>query len=65
MAVPPPSPRPSGWKSRRPFRPGCGVVEHVQTGEPDQPGDDPLAISENRYRLYRELFAELSDKRRY
>ena len=45
--------------------PGCGVVEHVQTGEPDQPGDDPLAISENRYRLYRELFAELSDKRRY
>jgi ribosome biogenesis GTPase len=45
--------------------PGCGVVEHVQVGEPDQPADDPLAISENRYRLYRELFAELSDKRRY
>ena len=45
--------------------PGCGVVAHVQTGEPDQPENDPLAISENRYRLYRELFEELSDKRRY
>ena len=45
--------------------PGCGVMEHVQTGEPDRPVDDPLAISENRYRLYSELFAELSDKRRY
>jgi ribosome biogenesis GTPase len=45
--------------------PGCAVVAHVQTGEPDQPGADALAISENRYRLYRELFAELSDKRRY
>ncbi|MDR7093818.1 ribosome small subunit-dependent GTPase A [Hydrogenophaga laconesensis] len=45
--------------------PGCGVVAHVQTGDPDQPATDPLAISENRYRLYREFFAELSDKRRY
>jgi ribosome biogenesis GTPase len=45
--------------------PGCGVLEHVQTGEPDQLAKDALAISENRYRLYRELFAELSDKRRY
>jgi ribosome biogenesis GTPase len=45
--------------------PGCAVVAHVQSGEPDQTEDDPLAISENRYRLYSELFAELSDKRRY
>jgi ribosome biogenesis GTPase len=45
--------------------PGCAVVAHVQVGDPDQPAEDALAISENRYRLYRELFAELSDKRRY
>jgi ribosome biogenesis GTPase / thiamine phosphate phosphatase len=45
--------------------PGCAVVAHVQVGDPDQPAKDGLAISENRYRLYRELFAELSDKRRY
>ncbi len=45
--------------------PGCAVVAHVQQGEPDQASTDALAISENRYRLYRELFAELSDKRRY
>lgn len=45
--------------------PGCAVVAHVQKGEPDQPVSDALAISENRYRLYGELFAELSDKRRY
>jgi ribosome biogenesis GTPase len=46
--------------------PGCAVVAHVQTG--DEPADaaaDALAISENRYRLYRELFDELSNKRRY
>ncbi len=39
--------------------PGCAVVAHVQNG------DAPLAISENRYRIYRELFEELSNKRRY
>lgn len=39
--------------------PGCAVVAHVQDG------DAPLAISENRYRIYQELFAELSSKRRY
>ncbi|MGE0348023.1 ribosome small subunit-dependent GTPase A [Hydrogenophaga sp.] len=45
--------------------PGCAVVAHVQTGDASAPDADALAISENRYRLYRELFAELSDKRRY
>ena len=45
--------------------PGCAVVAHVQTGDAEVTGGDPLAISENRYRLYRELFAELSDKRKY
>ncbi|QHE87290.1 ribosome small subunit-dependent GTPase A [Hydrogenophaga sp. BPS33] len=45
--------------------PGCGVVAHVQSGDAGQAGADPLAISANRYRLYGELFAELSDKRKY
>ncbi len=44
--------------------PGCAVVAHVQSAETDQ-AVQALTISENRYRLYRELFAELSDKRRY
>jgi ribosome biogenesis GTPase / thiamine phosphate phosphatase len=46
--------------------PGCAVVAHVLTGEQGA-GEtaDPLAISENRYRLYREFFDELSNKRRY
>jgi len=39
--------------------PGCAVVAHVQEGEA------PLSISENRYRIYGELFEELSNKRRY
>jgi len=39
--------------------PGCAVVAHVHNG------DARLAISENRYRIYRELFEELSNKRRY
>ncbi len=39
--------------------PGCAVMAQVQTG------DAPQAISENRYRIYRELFEELSQKRRY
>jgi ribosome biogenesis GTPase len=44
--------------------PGCAVVSHVQTG--DQPSaSDALAISPNRYQIYRELFDELSNKRRY
>jgi ribosome biogenesis GTPase len=46
--------------------PGCAVVAHVRHDE--TPGDSTDAarhISDSRYRLYRELFAELSDKRRY
>jgi ribosome biogenesis GTPase / thiamine phosphate phosphatase len=39
--------------------PGCAVVAHVKEGEA------PLSISENRYRIYGELFEELSNKRRY
>ncbi|MBS3912416.1 MAG: ribosome small subunit-dependent GTPase A [Hydrogenophaga sp.] len=44
--------------------PGCAVVAHVQTG--DEPGaNNALAISPYRYQIYRELFDELSNKRRY
>ncbi|WP_288252077.1 ribosome small subunit-dependent GTPase A [uncultured Hydrogenophaga sp.] len=41
--------------------PGCGVRSHVGT----DPASDPLAIDEGRYRLYNELFDELSNKRTY
>ncbi len=41
--------------------PGCGVRAHVGT----DPATDPLAIDENRYRLYGALFDELSNKRTY
>ncbi len=43
--------------------PGCAVVSHVQ-GAPQQAPGDP-AISENRYRIYRDLFEELSSRRGY
>ena len=41
--------------------PGCSVRAHVGT----DPAQDPLAISDNRYRLYNELYDELSNKRMY
>ena len=41
--------------------PGCSVRAHVGT----DPAQDPLAISDNRYRLYNELYDELSNKRLY
>ena len=44
--------------------PGCAVRAHVQEVGATV-GDDPLAIDANRYRIYGELFAELSDKRAY
>jgi ribosome biogenesis GTPase len=44
--------------------PGCGVRAHVQEAGAAVV-DDPLAIDANRYRIYGELFAELSDKRSY
>ena len=37
--------------------PGCGVISQVKTGS------SPINISANRYRLYSELFAELSQTR--
>lgn len=44
--------------------PGCAVAAQVQTG--DEPGaNNALAISPYRYQIYRELFDELSNKRRY
>lgn len=42
--------------------PGCAVLAHVQ---PDQAEGDEGAISPMRHHIYRELFAELSEKRRY
>jgi ribosome biogenesis GTPase len=39
--------------------PGCGVISEVKTGA------SPDGISESRYRLYSELFAELSQPARY
>jgi ribosome biogenesis GTPase / thiamine phosphate phosphatase len=42
--------------------PGCSVLAQVQT----EPGaGDALAISPHRHQIYRELFDELSSKRRY
>ena len=37
--------------------PGCGVISEMKLGA------DPIQISSNRYRLYSELFAELSQTR--
>ena len=37
--------------------PGCGVIAEMQSG------DSPINIGANRYRLYSELFAELSQTR--
>ncbi len=47
--------------------PGCGVRQHVQDPTQSAPTQDldPLAIYENRYRIYGELFAELSAPTRY
>jgi ribosome biogenesis GTPase / thiamine phosphate phosphatase len=42
--------------------PGCSVLAQVQT---DPGAGDALAISPHRHQLYRELFDELSSKRRY
>ncbi len=39
--------------------PGCGVISQVKTGA------SPYGISASRYRLYSELFAELSQPARY
>jgi ribosome biogenesis GTPase len=44
--------------------PGCAVVSHVHTGDAPS-ASDALAISPYRYQIYRELFDELSNKRRY
>ena len=41
--------------------PGCGVRAHVGT----DPAQDPLAINEQRHRLYESLFDELSAPPRY
>lgn len=41
--------------------PGCSLLPHVGT----DPAQDPLAIDPGRYRLYTELFDELSNKRSY
>jgi ribosome biogenesis GTPase / thiamine phosphate phosphatase len=44
--------------------PGCAVVSHVQPADEAQ-SNDAAAISPYRYQIYRELFDELSNKRRY
>ena len=41
--------------------PGCSLLPHVGA----DPAQDPLAIAAGRYRLYTELFDELSNKRMY
>jgi ribosome biogenesis GTPase len=45
--------------------PGCAVLAHVQKTDDDPANADPQAIGENRYRIYGELFAELSARRPY
>jgi ribosome biogenesis GTPase len=37
--------------------PGCGVLSHMKSA------DSPQGISANRYKIYSDLFAELSQKR--
>jgi ribosome biogenesis GTPase len=49
--------------------PGCGVLPHVRPWTPSEehgpvPADEQ-AISDNRYRIYRDLFEELSARRTY
>ena len=44
--------------------PGCSVRDQVAQAD-DPPGEDGPAIGANRYQIYGELFAELSDKRLY
>ena len=44
--------------------PGCGVRAQVQ-GIGEASADDALSIDANRYRIYGELFDELSNKRSY
>ena len=41
--------------------PGCAVRSQVQTADTESTG----SIAANRYRIYQELFAELSSKRTY
>jgi len=44
--------------------PGCAVMAQVQ--DPDAAvGEETKSIGENRYRIYTELFAELSERRSY
>jgi ribosome biogenesis GTPase / thiamine phosphate phosphatase len=43
--------------------PGCAVMRQVQ-GAGDV-ADGEQSIGENRYRIYTELFAELSERRNY
>ncbi|AOW12624.1 ribosome small subunit-dependent GTPase A [Hydrogenophaga crassostreae] len=44
--------------------PGCSVRDQVAKAD-EPPSDTAPAIGANRYQIYGELFAELSDKRRY
>jgi ribosome biogenesis GTPase / thiamine phosphate phosphatase len=44
--------------------PGCSVRDQVAKGD-DPSSDKATAINANRYQIYSELFAELSDKRLY
>ena len=43
--------------------PGCGVIAAVSTAETEETAGGPHGISANRYKIYSELFAELSQKR--
>jgi ribosome biogenesis GTPase / thiamine phosphate phosphatase len=43
--------------------PGCGVIAAVQPNTSDESAVAPDQISANRYKIYSELFAELSHKR--
>lgn len=47
--------------------PGCSVISHVMPGESSPAVAAPVepTISANRYRIYRELFEELSNRRQY
>lgn len=43
--------------------PGCGVIAAVDQEAQDKSGDSPRGISVTRYKLYSDLFAELSQQR--
>ena len=45
--------------------PGCVVLTNVQKAAAGPGAEGPGSISENRYRIYQELFAELSARRTY